>query len=284
MSSIAQLTGGNTALKAEEADTYTWGFVYTPTYLPNFAFTFDYWTISIANAISTVPASISLNQCIAAASPLCANIHRGPGGIISGQAAFITSTNENAGNLSTDGIDFTTSYKHDLDFIGAGDLGTMAFNFTGTWTGSFNQTPFPGAGSFDCAGLFGVTCGQPDPSWRHQVRATWLTPWDANISLNWRHLSGVAFDGNQSNPFLNQGTFNTVTQNISSFDYFDLAATYQVRSNLELRAGINNLFDRDPPIVDANIAGPGIFGNGNTFPGVYDSLGREFFFGATMKF
>lgn len=280
----SQLTGGNTALQPEKADTYTWGIVYTPTYLPNFAFTMDYWTVSVADAISTIAPNISLDQCIAAASPLCANIHRGPGGIIFGQASFIVATNENAGNLSTDGIDFTTSYKHDLDFIGAGDLGSVSVNFVGTWTGSFNQTPFPGAGSFNCAGLFGITCGQPDPSWRHEVRTTWLTPWDANISLNWRHLSGVAFDGNQSNPFLNDGAFNTVTQNISSFDYFDLAATYQVRSNLELRAGVNNVFDRDPPIVDANIAGPGDFGNGNTYPGVYDALGREFFFGVNMKF
>ena len=47
--------------------------------------------------------------------------------------------------------------------------------------------------------------------------------------------------------------------------------------------GINNIFDRDPPLVDANIAGPP-FGNGNTYPGTYDSLGRNFFFGATLKF
>jgi iron complex outermembrane recepter protein len=282
----SELVGGNLQVKPEEADTYTWGIVYTPTYLRNFAFTMDYFTISIADAISDggIAPNISLDQCIAAASPLCANIHRGPGGIIFGQQAFITATTQNAGNESTNGLDFTTNYKHDLDFIGAGDLGTVSVNFIGTWTGSLDTTPFPGSGSFNCAGLFGITCGEPDPSWRHQLRTTWITPWDANISLNWRHLSGVSFDGNSSNPILNGGAFNTTTEGISSYDYFDLATTYQVRSNLELRAGINNLFDRDPPIVNANIAGPGAFGNGNTYPGVYDALGREFFFGATMKF
>jgi iron complex outermembrane receptor protein len=286
----SELVGGNLAVKPEKADTYTWGVVYTPTYLKNFAFTMDYFTISIADAISDggISPNISLDQCIAGASALCSNIHRGPGGVLFSQTAFITATTQNAANESTQGIDFTTSYKHDLDFIansiGAADLGSVAFNFTGTWTASLDTTPFPGAGSYNCSGMFGVTCGEPEPAWRHQLRTTWITPWDASISLNWRHLSGVAFDGNSSNAILNQGGFDTVTQNISSYDYFDLAATYQVTHNLELRAGINNLFDRDPPIVDADIAGVADFGNGNTYPGVYDSLGREFFFGATMKF
>jgi outer membrane receptor protein involved in Fe transport len=279
-----ELIGGNTQLKPEVGDTYTWGFVATPTILPNFSFSMDYFTIDIVNAIGVVAPSISLDECIAAASPLCANVHRAPDGVLFGQTGFIVATNLNTARRATDGLDFTSSYKHDLDFLDAGDLGSLSLDFTGTYTASFSETPFPGSGSFDCAGLFGNTCGEPLPAWRHVLRTTWITPWDANISLNWRHLSGVSFDGDSTNPILASARFNTVTENISSFDYFDLSATWQVRNNLEIRAGINNLFDRDPPIVDANIAGPGTFGNGNTYPGVYDSLGRELFVGATMKF
>lgn len=283
----SQLLGGNTTLKPEQADTYTAGFVLTPTEIPNFTFTFDYFQINITNTIADlgIPSSISLAQCIAGPSPLCANIHRGGGGILFGQGAFITATTINAATTFTDGVDFTSSYKHDLDFLELGDVGSVAFNYTGTYTAALSSVPFPGSGSLDCAGLFGVTCGEPMPSYRHEFRTTYLPSFvDAAISLNWRHLSGVDFDGNSSNPLLNQGAFNNVTQHISSFDYFDLSATYEVTNNLQVRGGINNLFDRDPPIVDSNIAGPGGFGNGNTYPGVYDSLGREFFFGATLKF
>jgi iron complex outermembrane receptor protein len=279
-----ELIGGNPNLKPEVGDTYTWGMVVTPSAIPNLAFSMDYFTVDITNAIGVVAPSISLDQCIESPSPLCANIHRGAGGVLFGQTGFIVATNLNTARLATDGIDFTTSYKHDLDFIGGGDLGSVAFNFYGTYTSSFTQTPFPGSGSFNCAGLFGDTCGEPMPSWRNQLRTTWLSPWGPNISLNWRHLSGVAFDGDSSNPLLKSAVFNTVTENISSYDYFDLSATWQVEKNLELRAGVNNIFDRDPPVVDSNIAGPGTFGNGNTYPGVYDNLGRELFVGATMKF
>jgi outer membrane receptor protein involved in Fe transport len=275
------LTEGNTTLQPEKADTYTWGLVYTPTYLKNFNFSMDYFTIDIADAIGTIPFTTSLNSCIAGPSPLCANIRRGPGGILFGQAGFITEQTINTGSESTSGIDFAASYKHDLDFLDAGDLGSIVLNFNGTWTAALQTTPLSGGGSFDCAGLFGETCGSPTPQWRHQVRATWVTPWDANLSVDWRHLSSVGFDGNSSNPILNQGFFDTVTQNISSFDYFDLSGTWQIAHNIQLRAGVNNIFDRDPPIVDSLVAGGS---NGNTYPGTYDVLGREIFAGINVKF
>ena len=43
------------------------------------------------------------------------------------------------------------------------------------------------------------------------------------------------------------------------------------------------VFDRDPPIVSSIIADPAIFGNGNTFPQVYDTLGRLIFVNLTIK-
>ena len=49
---------------------------------------------------------------------------------------------------------------------------------------------------------------------------------------------------------------------------------------------MNNIFDRDPPFLDSNnigVSGPP-FGNANTFPQVYDLLGRLIFVGATLKY
>jgi outer membrane receptor protein involved in Fe transport len=52
------------------------------------------------------------------------------------------------------------------------------------------------------------------------------------------------------------------------------------------RAGINNIFDNNPPVIDTGNLGLSVlpFGNGNTYPNVYDSLGREFFVGLTADF
>jgi iron complex outermembrane recepter protein len=42
------------------------------------------------------------------------------------------------------------------------------------------------------------------------------------------------------------------------------------------------VFDKDPPAIAAGLLSS--FGNGNTYPGVYDPMGRELFIGATVSF
>ncbi len=47
--------------------------------------------------------------------------------------------------------------------------------------------------------------------------------------------------------------------------------------------GVNNIFDRDPPVAGQQVV-PAGFGNGNTYPQVYDALGRYLFAGFTVDF
>jgi iron complex outermembrane recepter protein len=42
--------------------------------------------------------------------------------------------------------------------------------------------------------------------------------------------------------------------------YLDLSAIWTLNKNLELRAGVNNVLDRDPPVVPAEITGTGADG------------------------
>ncbi|HEX5237804.1 MAG TPA: hypothetical protein VFW39_05000, partial [Sphingomicrobium sp.] len=72
---------------------------------------------------------------------------------------------------------------------------------------------------------------------------------------------------------------------IPAQSYFDLASTFTVGDHYNLRLGVNNIFDKDPPIfTTGNGACAVVFCNGNTYGGVYDSLGRFFFAGATLNF
>ena len=98
------------------------------------------------------------------------------------------------------------------------------------------------------------------------------------MSLLWRHLSSVDFDEVKINGF-----FDPISDHITSFDYFDLSGTWDITSSVELRAGINNLFEKKPPVVDQGLAAAA-FDSGNTFPGTYDALGRTFFIGGSLKF
>jgi outer membrane receptor protein involved in Fe transport len=64
--------------------------------------------------------------------------------------------------------------------------------------------------------------------------------------------------------------------------YFDLTGIWNVREGLSLTAGIQNLFNKKPPLVDSGIDAND--NNSNTFPGVYDIQGRQLFVSGTFKF
>jgi iron complex outermembrane receptor protein len=70
---------------------------------------------------------------------------------------------------------------------------------------------------------------------------------------------------------------------LSSRSYFDLNASYRFDRHLTVSAGINNLFDKDPPLASSSSV-VGSFGNGNTYPQVYDSYGRFIYLNASYRF
>ena len=190
--------------------------------------------------------------------------------------------------MDESGIDFQGNYRLDLDDVGAKGMGSLAFDFNGALLLT-EVTALPGVASYDCTGLYGSKCQVVSPAWRHTFRVTWNTPWQLSASLQWRYIGPVTLDYLSSNPLLNNPALflgDQIEGRLHAYNYFDLVFTYKVRDNLTLRAGCNNLFDIDPPVVDANnigISGPP-YGNANTFPGVYDSLGRNIFVGLTANF
>ncbi len=129
------------------------------------------------------------------------------------------------------------------------------------------------------------------------ARITWNSKWNFSVSAAWRYISSVKLDLNESNPLLAgknvigevYGIFPDLVAKeakVPAANYFDLSGTWTVKDGVTFRFGVNNLFDRDPPVIDSTNLAPASppFGNGNTFPGVYDSLGRTIFVGLTADF
>lgn len=274
---------GNANLRPEESDTKSFGFVFTPTFLKGFTTSVDYYDIFVDGIIGVIPQRIILQICAAdPLDPVCTRIQREPTtGILFGNAGFIESRNENLGSTATTGVDIETNYKFNLD-----ETSTVVFNLQGTWIDTYEVEPLPGAAIYDCAGLFGTTCGTPIPDWRHKLRVTWSAPWDVDFSVAWRHVGSVSFDGNESDPSLTNGFFDTADASIPASDYFDFSFDWSVSDNIKMTGGINNFLDRTPTVLDSNILGISSppFGNANTYPVIYDSLGREVFIGMTTRF
>jgi iron complex outermembrane receptor protein len=291
-----EITGGNPLLKPEVANTYSVGGVLTPRWVPGLSLSIDYFNIKVTNVIEVGLGgpSVELSQCIATSSPLyCGFIHRDPAlGSIWANGGAVESINVNVGALQTSGFDGEFNYRLRFSDFHAPDWGSLAFNFVGTYTMHLITTPIAGGGSYDCAGLYGDVCGTPAPYWRSKLRITWTPPsWPMTLSLQWRYIGGVGLDINSANSFLEDGDAGVTDTvpgeaHIPAYSYFDLSGTWRFMNKYTFRAGINNLFDKDPPILDTGNLGLSIlpFGNGNTYPNIYDSLGREFFVGLTADF
>jgi outer membrane receptor protein involved in Fe transport len=296
-----QQVGGNLALKPEESDTYSIGAVFTPSFLTGFTATVDYFSIKVNHYIAGPNPNVTLSACYGVAATAasqaiaCPLVVRSASGQSIWASGYVIAQTENTGGLETKGVDTELNYQVDLDDFGLTGAGSLNANLIGTYTDSLTTQPFPGYLSYNCAGFYGVTCGTPTPKWRHKMRVTWDSPWDFQFSIAWRHLSGSKLDLNTNNPLLNGACGDTtgvpcpdvVDGKIPSYDYFDIAGTWEVSKGLELRAGINNLFDKDPPVLDSNnygITGPSQFGNGNTYPGAYDPMGRTMYLGITAKY
>jgi outer membrane receptor protein involved in Fe transport len=270
------LLGGNPNLAPEIADSITLGVVLQPRFLPRFALTVDWFDIQIDDAITFLTPDTTIQQCINTGNPdFCSLIHRSPGNgsLWISPNGYTEATNQNIGGLSTRGVDVNASYVQPI-----GGLGDLNFSFVGTWVDELITEAFPGE-DFDCAGFHGAQCGTPTPEWRHKFRVGYTHPSGVGISAQWRYFSAVDDERLSSDPSL-AGTVGPGDDHYGSQSYIDLVLTASIGDHYNFRLGANNILDRIPPISVTNAP----FGNGNTYPQVYDALGRYIFAGVTLDF
>jgi len=288
-------TGGNPNLKPETADTYTVGVVWSPSFISGLNFTLDYFDIKVKDYISNIGADTIINGCVNGTQPsFCPLVHRDAIGSIRSTQGYVIDTTFNTGGLRTTGIDVSATYRTGLDAIGLDNAGSVSMNFVGTWLDKLETTPQKGDDPIDCAGLYGAACSalggspNPNPEWRHKMRVTWNTPFEYGwvggfgLSAQWRYLSSVKLDATSSNPALTGPVLGTDAK-LKAQSYIDLLATWKIKDSYSFRAGVNNVFDNDPPLTGQTNcpAGPC---NQNVYAQVYDSLGRYFFIGLTADF
>jgi iron complex outermembrane recepter protein len=286
------LIGGNPNLQPEIADTYTVGAVLTPTFLPGFSASVDYFNIKVQDAIGGIGADTIVGVCTTTSDPFfCGLVNRDASGSIWRTSnGFVTDLAQNIGGISTSGIDVQAGYTREIG------PGRASISFIGTWLDKLvtdTGVTAPGVDqTFDCVGLYGNVCGTPNPKWRHQVRVGYDFQDGFGASVRWRHFDGVSLDALDSNTNLNDpsprgpapgGTALPGVAGLRSVDYFDLALNWEVGDHFDFRLGANNLLDKAPPVTGSQACPAGAC-NGNTFAQVYDAIGRYLYAGVTLEF
>jgi outer membrane receptor protein involved in Fe transport len=250
---------GNPLLEPEKADTTTLGVVYRPSWLPGFNVSVDYFNIDLKGAIAQLTAQQTVDQCAAGNAAVCSQMR------FQGGQLIIDGPSLNLSQIKTRGVDVEASYSVP---IGQGRLSLRAL---GSYLDKL-ETQTPGSAPVDLAGDISVG-GTP------HFTAAFSALYAADIGQIYvqERLIGA---GKVDNTF----TPTTIADNhVPAILYTDVtvrANIHQGNEQLQVFMTINNLFNKEPPIVPSIPYG----GYRATNFSLYDVVGRYITFGVSAKF
>jgi iron complex outermembrane recepter protein len=257
------LFGGNPTLTPEKSTNTTLGIVLSPT--PQLTVGLDAFRIEVQDIIingitpATILSDLSKYGFLVTRGPADPNTPGLPGPITQ-----INQTNINLGEIKVAGVEVDFRFSAPL----AG--GKLSLSGTGTYFSKYDVQNLDGtfANGLDATN---AATGGVIVRWRHYASVDWTSgPWGFTLGQSWQKAyNDLAPSG------------GTPLRRVPVYELYDLQARYSGLKNLELRAGIRNLFDKDPPYSNA--------GSQTSFQGGYDAQyadprGRFFYAGLTYKF
>jgi len=220
--------GGNTGLQPETARNVTFGFVYQP--ITDLSVGLDFWWIKIANQIAEFPESAVFNN-----PAFDDRIVRAADGSID----HIVTGYANLGKVKTSGIDVTLDYRFPNTPYGQFGLGLQ-----GTYVTRYDYQEQIGGAYIDKVGDF---------RGGDFYSAGAIARWKHNLNLNWNLGSYGASLVNRFNSGYHDSDPSTHAS-VASYSIWDLSGTYSWNKTLTLTAGVQNVFDRDPPFSNQTYA------------------------------
>ena len=250
------VTGGNPNLKPEQATTISAGVVLTPRWVDGLSLSFDYYSISIVKAITTISQDASQNLCAAGDKLYCSQFFYKNGTL------HLNSTPINAKNQSVSGLDFQSDYN--FPFMD----GSINLNLMGNYT--ISQSQLAQGNFFEYAGSIGsdsLVTGLP------KLRSTLAATYDAG---NWQATAQGRFIGEAK---LNNawGPLDVDDNNVPAVAYLDLRGSFNLMDGAQVYGAIDNVTNVPPQVYASTTAALGT-GNGQ----IYDAIGRMFRLGVRV--
>jgi outer membrane receptor protein involved in Fe transport len=251
---------GNPNLTPEVANAYGFGGVYSPSFLPGFRASIDYWKVDIEDVITNVGGLTLVNLCFQGNADACKGvIRRGPAiypGVGANAGQMFALIDEIIGfgiNLNTqtqDGIDYAAAYSFPLENIFSGMEGDIRLNYTHSqYLGGEYASGLPG----------GVTTRDAE-YWRSVATATYSTP-ALSVTLVGRFNSKnywtygtdpQVVECTSGCPTIASLPSGTVTRDFvyrNAKNHYDLNVTYTLENlgGTQIYLNIRNLLNTDPP-------------------------------------
>ncbi len=276
---------GNPSLKSERGTTWTVGTVLKAPFdspaISSLTATIDYYSIKIGGAITPLTRQIVYSQCLNSngiSNPTydfnnayCQLIRRNTTGATDTVIGKFT----NIGYVKTSGIDVTLDWHAMFRDMGIGLPGILSANLAVSELRNFIVQVANGDTPVDYKGStgFDINTGVQF-KWKSTLTVGYAAG-PASVNLRWRHLPGVENAARVLSP-------TAQVADTAAYDEIDLFGSYHISDAISLRAGIENLTDKTPPVVGVTSTNTQA---GTTDPsGVYDVIGRRFFIGVQGKF
>ncbi len=266
---IGFLSAGNPNLTSETSDSYTAGFVFTPSMVPGLSFTVDYYRITVNNLIAVLGAQTILNQCYDLPQPnqYCSLINpRNPDFTFADPA--LTSAGVNFAKYRADGIDFELAYTRRLSEDVRLNLRAIA-----TYVIKRNNYTSPTDPTFRDQILFEL--GDPELAANFTANLS-LRNFDIRYSMNY---VGEQVVGAYENYYTVDGRTPANPDAFFPNEYpetftHNLRFAFNATERFQFYMGVDNVFDTLPPLF--------LMGNEGGVP--YDPIGRYFYAGARVDF
>ncbi|WP_176496688.1 TonB-dependent receptor domain-containing protein [Sphingomonas sp. HMP6] len=275
--SIGIISGSNPNLVAETSDSFTYGGVFTPRFLPGFSLSVDYYDIKVSGVIVSLTAQTIVNTCYdspSLSSPLCSTFQRnltgsaGASGELPGQILFnsIVSGPQNFASRVRRGLDVEAGYRTNLS-------ANAKLNARLIYTHSFTNSNFQDPTRPNFENYIIREVGDPQDEGRLDLD---LTVDRVTFGYQMRVL-GSQLVGAYENTFPNNAGVTGATGlplNADAFDIEEYPATFyhNIRLNFEigdgkagrdsfnLFVGADNVLNQLPPLGTTGTgAGTGIF-------------------------
>lgn len=226
---------GNSQLKPETADTYSFGVALKPRIAPGLTATVDWYKITVHDAIASQSATQILSLCAQQAGVFCGLVTRDSG---TGAITNLLQGSLNLAQIETSGVDTTIRYEFSTD------LGRFAAVVDASYLESFKTTsPNPTGG----APIVDERAGKGD-----QPRSTY-PHWKGQASLRWDNGSWNALWRGR---YIGESTdvVNPVKDaTTKAIFYNDLEGGYAFdKYDTSVSVGVSNLFNQAPPASYAN--------------------------------
>ncbi len=264
---VASQNSGNPDLTAEKARTYTGGVVFTPqSFLRGLSLSADYYQIKIDKVISNLSVQDTVNQCydqVGLPAVFCDRVARDP---VNGQLIGVNNQLFNAATEKVEGVDFQLLYGLGLGPIGGAPA---RLNLRGSYALLLKHDFVAREG----AAVDRRVSQVGDARHRVQAGAT-LGLGSGRFSWDTRFVSRSIADTTATGAA-------ALNNNVPKYFVHDAQLSVDAARNLRLDFGLQNVFDRQPPIV----TNPSRTVSGGTIAGgVYDVRGRFFYISGVARF